>query len=448
MKALNTSNFPPTLAAAKARIAAVRPGDYARTRNAVEGAVTRLSPYITHGFVTLPEVLAGVAARHRLDVQHKFVFELGWREYFHHVWQHQGEGILQSLHEGVLPEAAYSPAVPADIRQARTGVPAIDQAVRTLYATGYLHNHARMWLASYVVHLRKVHWRAGADWLFSHLLDGDLASNHLSWQWVAGTGSSKPYLFNADNVARYAPAAWHSAGSVIDTSYEALDAMARSSRPLRAAPQGAGVEEPVVTAMPPADARRAGGADTQVETQVETLAESLSETLPETLAKRDVWLVHPWALGAPPSDLPPHCVCLAWWPAEALAARPWSAARWAFAGTRMAELAALNGSGSREQLAKVLASARTVQTVANPHMAGQLPAQVQQRATPRLFAEVDRPCTSFSTWWNRSTRGVKHLHDLPGLAALAASSSAGPLFDAASASTTDSLLPSLTPDPA
>jgi hypothetical protein len=42
--------------------------------------------------------------------------------------------------------------------------------VRQLYATGYLHNHARMWLASYAVHLRKVHWRAGADWMFGHLL--------------------------------------------------------------------------------------------------------------------------------------------------------------------------------------------------------------------------------------------------------------------------------------
>ncbi|MGC8035725.1 FAD-binding domain-containing protein, partial [Salmonella enterica] len=74
-------------------------------------------------------------------------------------------------------------------------------------------NHARMWLASYVVHLRKVHWRAGADWMVGHLLDGDLASNHLSWQWVAGTGSHKPYLFNAENVAKYAPAEWHSPGT-------------------------------------------------------------------------------------------------------------------------------------------------------------------------------------------------------------------------------------------
>ena len=67
--------FPATLAAAQARMSAVRPADYARSRNAIDGAVTQLSPYITHGFVSLPEVLAGVAARYRLDVQHKFVFE-------------------------------------------------------------------------------------------------------------------------------------------------------------------------------------------------------------------------------------------------------------------------------------------------------------------------------------------------------------------------------------
>jgi deoxyribodipyrimidine photo-lyase len=205
--------FVPTVAAAQARIAAVRPAAYARTRNALGGAVSQLSPYITHGFVTLADVLAGVVKHHAVDVQHKFVYELGWRAYFRHVWQHRGDGILQSLHEGPLPDAAYARELPADIRQACTGVPMVDEAVRTLYATGMLHNHARMWLASYVVHVRKVHWRSGADWLYGHLLDGDLASNHLSWQWVAGTGSSKPYLFNADNVARYAPAPWHSPGA-------------------------------------------------------------------------------------------------------------------------------------------------------------------------------------------------------------------------------------------
>ncbi|MDH5338529.1 MAG: deoxyribodipyrimidine photolyase, partial [Rubrivivax sp.] len=219
--------FAPTLAAARARIAAVRPAAYARTRNAIDGAVSNLSPYITHGFVSLADVLAGVTSRHALDVQHKFVFELGWRAYFRQVWQHRGDGILNSLHEGPLPDDAYVRVLPADIREACTGVPVVDAAVRALYASGTMHNHARMWLASYVVHVRKVHWRAGADWLVGHLLDGDLASNHLSWQWVAGTSSRKPYLFNADNVARHAPAAWHSPGSVIDTSYEELDRMAR-----------------------------------------------------------------------------------------------------------------------------------------------------------------------------------------------------------------------------
>jgi deoxyribodipyrimidine photo-lyase len=220
--------FPPTREAALARIASVDPAEYSRSRNALNGAVTQLSPYITHGFISLPEVLEGVRLHHSVRTQDKFVFELGWREYFRHVWQHRGNGIFKSLHEGVLPDEAYADEIPFDILHASTGVAAIDMAVKTLYATGYLHNHARMWLASYMVHLRKVHWRAGADWMYGHLLDGDLASNHLSWQWVAGTGSHKPYLFNAENVSRYAPLAWHSAGSVIDTTYEELDHLARS----------------------------------------------------------------------------------------------------------------------------------------------------------------------------------------------------------------------------
>ena len=181
------------------RIAAIDAEAYARTRNALDGAVTGLSPWITHGIVTPAEVLAGAIAAHTaagrrtpIGLQHRLVMELGWREYFRHVWRHKGDDIFVSLHEGLLPDRCYDRELPADIRKARTGVPVIDLAVRTLYATGYLHNHARMWLASYVVHLRKIHWRAGADWMVAHLMDGDLASNHLSWQWVAGTQVASP----------------------------------------------------------------------------------------------------------------------------------------------------------------------------------------------------------------------------------------------------------------
>jgi deoxyribodipyrimidine photo-lyase len=60
-----------------------------------------------------------------------------------------------------------------------------------------------MWLASWLVHVRGVQWQAGADWFLEHLLDGDPASNHLSWQWVAGTFSAKPYLFNRENLETF-----------------------------------------------------------------------------------------------------------------------------------------------------------------------------------------------------------------------------------------------------
>ena len=280
-------SFEPTRPAALARLATVQPGEYARTRNALDGAVTRLSPYLTHGLLSLPEVFAAVHVRHPLDARHKLVFELGWRAYYRHVWAHLGDGIQQSLHAGLLPEEAYQTGMPADVLEARTGVAAIDLAVRELYATGYLHNHARMWLASYVVHLRKVHWHTAAQWMLAHLLDGDVASNHLSWQWVAGTGSSKPYLFNADNVAKYAPAPWHSPGTVIDTSYEALDRMARSS----------------TAANPRLDHHRAEAGLPQPEVMVAPADDRWSAPEPTAVAGRDVWLLHPWSLGATPQGM-------------------------------------------------------------------------------------------------------------------------------------------------
>ena len=390
--------FAPTLAAAQARIAAVRPADYARTRNALDGAVSQLSPYITHGFVSLADVLAGVAARHALDVQHKFVYELGWRAYFRHVWQHRGEGILQSLHEGPLPDAAYARELPPDIRQACTGVPAVDEAVRALYATGMLHNHARMWLASYVVHLRKVHWRVAADWLYGHLLDGDLASNHLSWQWVAGTGSSKPYLFNADNVARYAPDPWHSPGSVIDTSYDALDRIARQSArhcpsEPRELPSTPLLVEPVLIAEPP---------------------DEVGVTTPDAtaVAGRDVWLVHPWSLGELPASLASDTQVIGVFVADFHRAFPWSERRWHFVGSRMANLTPQRWHGDAGAICAALKGARNVRSIGEPHLAPWLARWAECGAAPALFPPVDRRCDSFSQWWMRASRGLDSASDL------------------------------------
>ena len=332
--------------------------------------------------------------------------------------------------------ASYAHELPADIREARTGVPVIDCAVRALYATGTLHNHARMWLASYVVHHRKVHWRAGADWLYGHLLDGDLASNHLSWQWVAGTGSRKPYLFNADNVARYAPAEWHSPGSVVDASYAELDRIARSadSTGLSAAPSKS---SPMTPPMPslmtspmassaassmllpqPMPASR-DGVDPPALHRAPPPGVAFAATHapdPADVDGRDVWLVHPWALHEPPPELPRDTLCLALCLDEFHSVWPWSAARWSFVGARMAALANHGWRGDVPTVARALRGARSVQTVADPHLDDSLQKLATCHPPAALFARVDRPCASFSQWWTRTLRGVTELHQLPGLA--------------------------------
>ncbi len=371
--------FAPTPEAARERLARVDPAAYARTRNALDGAVSALSPYITHGLLSLPEVMAGL--RQRIGPDHKFVFELAWREYFHHVWRHEGEAIFSSLHAGPLPDHAYARELPADLREARTGIPAIDAAVRRLYATGWLHNHARMWLASYVVHDRRVHWRAGADWLYGHLLDGDLASNHLSWQWVAGTGSHRPYLFNADNVARHAGAhlpEFDSRGTAIDAPYAAREAVARGAAPLPPGPPGAaGVAEPALCAMPPTG-----------------LAARFTPPDPAAVAGRDVWLLHPWQLADPPAG----ALAVAVWDPAFHARWPWSERRWRFALGRLAEIGTLCWQGPAEALVAALSAARSVAGVHNPHLPRAFEA-LPLAPPARLHAEPRRRCHSFSAFW-------------------------------------------------
>lgn len=392
------SRFPPTPTAVENRIAALRPSEYARTRNALDGAVSGLSPYLTHGFVSTSEVLARVLARHDLPVQHKFVQELGWREYFRHVWHQRGEGIFESLHAGVLPDDAYPCELPADVREARTGIPGVDLAVRQLYATGYLHNHARMWLASYLVHLRKVHWTTGADWMYGHLLDGDLASNHLGWQWIAGTASRKPYLFNADNVARFAPAAWHSALSVIDTSYDALDTIARNPVTVPVRTIGEGMQAPAMHVIAPGP--------------------SLFSSACANLATgRDVWLVHPWSLHEAPDDLPPDALRLGVCPREFHDARPWSAARWSFVSPRMAELTSACWHVDAAGLSEALSGARSVRTCADPHVDPWMPKIAKLIPAAPLFSRIASSCDSYSSWWVQVTRGLQQAQELPGVRA-------------------------------
>lgn len=387
------------------RAAAIDPEAYARTRNHLDGAVTGLSPWITHGVVSDRQVLTTVLDRHELPVQHRLVQELGWRAFFRHVWAHRGAAILQDLHPGPQPRSAYADRLPDDVREARTGLPVIDQAVRELYATGRLHNHARLWLASYVVHLRHVHWRAGADWMFPYLLDGDLASNHLSWQWVAGTGSHQPYLFNADNVARFAPPGWHSSGTAIDVSYDTLEVVARGSQALPLAARGAnsGVEPPPLWRSPPP------GLTGIVEAATRN-GLSAPQVLPD-LRGQQVWIVHPWNL-RPPPDAMANARVLGIYPMAWHEIWPWSERRWAWVDAAMAELTPHRLRLDRIALAHLLAEAVAVDTDDDPHLQTSLPECVRRHSPRTLFAPQAVERRSFSRWWRDACAGSRQARDL------------------------------------
>jgi len=374
----------PTCEAALARLDRVDPAAYARTRNHFDGAVTGLSPWITHGLLDLPEALARLRERYRLGPEDKLVAEFGWREFFHHVWRHLGEGILADVRPA-LPGVVYASHIPEDLLQACTGVPVIDASVRALYDTGWLHNHARMWVASYAVHVRKVHWRVVADWMVGHLLDGDLGSNHLSWQWCAGTFSSKPYLFDAANVARYAPAL-ASPGTFIDRSYEALDHHARHG-----GDAGPERRRPAPTPAPALRALPEGG-----------LPEILD--LPR-LRGRPVWLLHPWSLQRPPGDV--FVLGVAHRPFHERF--PWSERRWAFVMTALTRASDALWCGDLAQLVAALARDHDLaaRKTLNPGYREALDdPRVRLEPVPRITADPDRLCGSFTAFWKRVSADI------------------------------------------
>jgi deoxyribodipyrimidine photo-lyase len=192
--------------AAKAKLKDVDPVAYAKTRNSLTGAVTRLSPYIRYGVLSLREIRDDILDRVKNpEDASKLINELGWRDYWQRLYIKLGKGIWENQEEYKTgyKVADYAVKLPSDITEGKTGLVCIDNFSQELRETGYLHNHIRMWLAAYIIHWRRIQWQAGAKWFLQHLLDGDPASNNMSWQWVASTFSHKPYFFNRENLERY-----------------------------------------------------------------------------------------------------------------------------------------------------------------------------------------------------------------------------------------------------
>jgi deoxyribodipyrimidine photo-lyase len=197
----------------------IDPVRYGKSRNFINGAVTRLSPYISRGVIDTRTVFDHLVKRGFSYYQlEKFVQQLCWREYFQRVWQSLGDGINQDIKQ--QQEQVEHRALPKVLIDANTSIEAIDKGIEELQETGMMHNHMRMYTAFLACNTGRAHWSAPAQWMYYHLLDGDWASNALSWQWVAGSFSSKKYIANQENINNYTRSTQR--GTYIDLSYEAL----------------------------------------------------------------------------------------------------------------------------------------------------------------------------------------------------------------------------------
>ena len=204
--------FIPTRAAASARLAEFLPiaGRYAADRNFVRPGhpnISRLSPSIQKRLLLEEEVIDAARARWPFEAVEKFVQEVYWRTY----WQGWLEQRPEAWSRWVEAVPRLRDALSAEQRSTleavlagRTGIAGFDAWAQELVETGYLHNHARMWFASLWIFTLKLPWELGAAFFYKHLLDGDVASNTLSWRWVAGLQTpGKTYLARADNIAHY-----------------------------------------------------------------------------------------------------------------------------------------------------------------------------------------------------------------------------------------------------
>ncbi|MBG6106658.1 FAD-binding domain-containing protein [Frigoribacterium sp. CG_9.8] len=183
---------------------------YTRDRNHDTGPsrdnVSGLSPYLRHRLLTEREVVSVVLEQHRFGACEKFVQEVFWRTYWKG-WLEQNPEVWRRYRRDVVELGLAGDTGSGDYREAiagLTGIDAMDAWVHELLDTGYLHNHTRMWFASIWVFTLGLPWQLGADFFYRHLLDGDAASNTLSWRWVAGLQTAgKTYLATASNISRY-----------------------------------------------------------------------------------------------------------------------------------------------------------------------------------------------------------------------------------------------------
>ena len=203
-------------------------------------AVSRLSPWVRRRLVTEEELARAALDAHGPRAAERFVQEVIWRTYWKGWLEMRPEVWTRYLAERdaaraeVEANAGLRTAL-AEAVEGRTGIEGFDDWARELVETGWLHNHARMWFASIWIFTLRLPWTLGADFFLRHLMDGDPASNTLSWRWVAGLQTpGKTYLATASNIEQFTEGRFRPTG------------LAKAAEPLSEAPI------PAARALPPA----------------------------------------------------------------------------------------------------------------------------------------------------------------------------------------------------
>ena len=202
----------------RTRFATRRIDAYQRGRDMLAVAGTSmLSPYLRFGIVSMQSCARiAVAAEQQSEVAdgrtgaEVWLSELAWRDFYMHIcvhFPHVLRGSFRPMYDAIAWENDETQF--ASWCSGTTGYPIVDAAMRQLTTTGWMHNRARMIVASFLTKDLLIDWRWGERFFMQHLLDGDTPANNGGWQWAAGTGTdAQPYfrIFNPSSQGtRYDP---------------------------------------------------------------------------------------------------------------------------------------------------------------------------------------------------------------------------------------------------